>query len=164
MPYPFPQIRYGFPEMWTEAPIPPGRCEVANSHLASNAWQCLMSPAHIARIPAVDQMPLKDAVTALRDIGNLMLEGETVMFGSTPGDFPWWRFVATFGDRAYEITGEVGIYCASIVRNSTDMPQEFAQKPPFNGCRFVFSQADGSNIHVWPKGGDNTNTIIAKIG
>ena len=72
--------------------------------------------------------------------------------------------MAAFRDLAYEITGEDGIYCASIVRNSTDLPQELAHNPPFNGCWLVFSRADGSNIHVWPKGGDNKNTIIAQMG
>ena len=163
MPDPFPQVHYGFPEMWTEAPIPPGRCEVANSHLALDAWPCLMSPRHIQMIPTVDHMPLKDVVTVLTDIGNRMLEGQTVMFPNTPRFCPWWRLVATFRDCAHEITGEDGIYCASIMRNSTYLPQVLAQTPPFNGCRSVFSQADGSNIHVWPKGGDNANSIIAKM-
>ena len=150
--------------MWSEAPILPGRCEVANSHFAPNAWQCLMSPEHIEMIPTVDHMPLKDAATELTDMGNILPEGQTVLFPNTPGPFPWWRLAATFADRAHQITGEDGIYCTSIVRNSTNLPQELAQNPPFNVCRFVCSRADGSNIHVWPKGGDHTHIIIANMG
>ena len=93
-----------------------------------------------------------------------MLEGQTVIFPNTPVPCPWRRLVATVRDRSYEITGEDGIFRPSIELKSTDLPQELVQKPPFNGCRFVFSQADGSNIHIWPKGGDNKNTIIAKMG
>ena len=122
-----------------------------------------MSPEHIKMIPRVDHLPLTEAVSALTYFGKDMKEGAVVILGNTPGDFPWWRLVAAFGDRAFEITGEAGIYRASIERDSTNLPPELAQRPPFNGCRFVFWHSDNSTINVWPKGGENKKTIIAKM-
>jgi hypothetical protein len=49
-----------------------------------------MSPEHIKMIPRVDHMPLKVAVSALTDFGKDMKEGDVVILGNTPGDFPWW--------------------------------------------------------------------------
>ena len=151
----------GFPDLWSPAPVPPGRCEVANSHLAPDVWQCLLAPRHLKMIPKVDHMPLSEAAEYLTSVSQTLPMYHFYAFENLPGDFPWWRLVATFGEQATEITGEDGIYSATVGRNDVTPPD--IRNLPFEGCRFVFWLADRSCVHVFPTGDGNRKFVITRF-
>ena len=111
-------------------------------------------------IPKVDHMPLSEAAEYLTSVSQTLPMYHFLTFKNVPGDFPWWRLVATFGERATDITGEDGIYSATVGRCKLIPPD--IRNLPFAGCRFVFWLADRSCVHVFPKGHDNRKSVITR--
>jgi hypothetical protein len=145
---------YGFPCMWSSTPAPPGQGDVANSHVAPDAWRVLLAPRHLAMIPRIDHFPFDAAVDFLENCG--VAPNVTMHFHPEQPQFQWWRLAAALLERAAEIIGE-GIVCARVW-NSTACPPDFTGAP-FGGCRFVFWRANKTTIQLFPKS-KNGKTII----
>ena len=106
-------------------------------------------------------MRLREAAEYLTNLSQTLSMDEFYEFGNLPGEFPWWRLVATFGEQATEITGEDGIYSAPVGRNDVTPPD--IRNLPFEGCRFVFWLADSSCVHVFPTGDGNRKVVITRF-